>query len=316
MSRQFLEWSHVRPLLRSHWLDRSAACVALWEPAVQAVLNEVTRSVAAAWRSTLPLLDADDLAGDVAVRLCDRAARNGGLGTPAVTSGNAAPWMAEVFRNAALDEVDAALRHAGQPSLHTRRILRDVKKAAKDASATSGRPAQHAEVAEQLQMPLHAFWSMLSRHGIRGDGAWGSSLAANGPIEVADVATAATQERGLLDKDEAEALEAAVRAGRLRPCHRLAWFCAELPHALDDALIEAAAADGVDGRGLARSAPETAALLDRWLALAGEGAHDRTARLRLAWILRTSEPLLGGDLVATAEGWRARDRAAADARAI
>jgi hypothetical protein len=313
MVRHFIDWKSIHPLLRSCWAGSDLASAAIWQSGVQSLLTDVTRGVRLAWRGTLPHLDAAELASEVSLCLLERAARNRGLATPCDTaSGNAAPWLAEVFRNAALDEVEAGLREAGLPCRRTRKLLLDVTTAAKAASAGVGRPARHAEVARELQMPIQAYWKMLARHGIRSDGAWGYSLAANGPIELDEIACGATQERALLEKDEAQALETAVRAGRLRPTHRLVWFCLQLPEALDDALVRAAAEDAVDGRGLARDVEDTLPLLDRWLAIQNHGADDRTCRLTLAWILRSSEPLVDDDLVACAERWLARDRSAAD----
>jgi hypothetical protein len=132
-------------------------------------------------------------------------------------------------------------------------------------------------------------------------------VPANGAYDIAHAPEAPEQEGVVITAQSSRIVAAAVRSGRMRPCHRLVWLCTEQPWALDDASIAAAA-----GTGLVRSAEETGDLLDRWLALAGTGVDDSTVRLVLAWVLRSEAMLVADDLIASAESWRQADPDAVD----
>lgn len=309
MTHATLPWFSVRPLLQTGWSGRADACAALWMPPVQGVLRAAAGGVWKSCRGLLPCADLDELVHAVMLRLLGRAVRKNGLTAPAsMGEGGAGGWLYRVVHNAAIDEVDALVRAAGGVGRSARTALNRVCRAVGRLRNAIGRLPEHAEVAAELEMPLDAYWTMLHRHGIQLDGWHTASIVvpANGSFDFEELAEDAEQEDAVIAADSARVVDAAVRSGRMRPCHRLAWICLEQPWALDDATIDQAA------DGLARSPEETSALLDRWLSLSHRGDDDRSARLSLAWILRCDAPLVDDDLLASALAWKAVDPDGAD----
>lgn len=266
-----IPWTRVAPLLTTGWVDGATATGVLFDADVLAILRAAVRSIVRR-RSDLDGLELEDIVNEVLLLVARRA----GI------------WVAEPT---ASDEADrrSGLTPSSDPPFSADPWLWTVfANAARDVLRSRARDAARRPVDDPED----------------GDASQRRELSDGGEV-------AANVVRGLDVSKVRPALTAAIRDGRMRPVHGLAWEMQIVGVPKDD-VVDAAVADSQDGNGVARARGDLGALLPVWGEAWESGLGGQLERLALAWVLRTVEALGPDGLEATAKVWRVRDPDAAD----